>query len=123
MLSPAGKILSIATASVEFSASKSYDVRKVCEIVDFVNLMTYDLHGSWDGKTGINAPTFCRSDDNPKSCVDEAVKFWLRSGCPKEKLIVGAPIYGRSFTLNDPNNNGINAPARPGNAGKFKKRI
>lgn len=119
VLSPRGKILSIATASVASSASKSYDVRRVCEIVDFVNLMTYDLHGSWDGKTGINAPMYCRSDDNPKWCVDEAVKFWLNNGCSAQKIIVGAPLYGRSFTLYNPNNNGINSPAGPGNAGTF----
>lgn len=81
--------------------------------------MTYDLHGSWDGKTGINAPLYCRPDGSQQLCVDAAVKYWQNNGCPKEKLVVGAPIYGRSFTLYDPNNHGINSPAGPGNAGAF----
>lgn len=111
--------MSVAVASVEFSASKSYDIRSVADNVDFVNLMTYDLHGSWDGKTGINAPLYARSDDNQQLSVDAAVNYWLNNGCPREKLIVGVPLYGRSFTLNDPQNNGINAPASAGQAGQF----
>lgn len=51
-------VLSAAVASAEFSASKSYDIREVCESLDFVNVMCYDLHGSWDKKTGVNAPLY-----------------------------------------------------------------
>lgn len=109
-----GKVLTVAVGSVEFSASLSYDIPSVAAIVDFINLMTYDLHGSWDGKTGINAPLYALSGDNQQLSVDAAVKYWLKNGCPSNKLVVGLPLYGRSFTLNDANNNGVNAPASIG---------
>ena len=32
-------------------------------VLDFVDLMTYDLHGSWETFTGINAPLYARSDE------------------------------------------------------------
>lgn len=46
------KLLSIAVGSSEKSASTSYNIPRMAALVDFVNLMSYDLHGSWDVKTG-----------------------------------------------------------------------
>lgn len=31
--------------------------------MDFINLMSYDLHGSWDATTGFNSPLFPRSTE------------------------------------------------------------
>ena len=43
---------------------------------------------------------------------DSAVNFWLEKGFPAERIILGVPIYGRSFTLEDPALNGWGAPAK-----------
>jgi len=46
----------------------------------------------------------------------------LNSGCPPEKLIVGVPFYGRTFTLADKNQNGLGAPTTgPGIAGQYTR--
>lgn len=52
-LTPLQKSLSIAVAATETSASASYDVARVADNVDFINLMSYDLHGSWNNFTGL----------------------------------------------------------------------
>lgn len=40
---------------------------------------------------------------------DYAVRYWLSNGVPSEKLILGMPVYGRNFRLQDPKNNGLGA--------------
>lgn len=42
------------------------------------------------------------------------MKLWEKMGAPKEKIIVGLATYGRSFTLNSPDKNGMNVPTRAG---------
>ena len=46
------KIIAMAVAATEKSASISYDIPKLADQVDFINLMSYDLHGSWNDFTG-----------------------------------------------------------------------
>ena len=46
---------------------------------------------------------------------------WHKAGAPKNKLIMGIAFYGKSFTLQDPSNNGLNAPASRGQAGEVSQ--
>lgn len=57
MLQPLQKILAIAVGASEKTASLSYDIPRMIEHVDFVNLMSYDLHGSWNSFTGLKLKT------------------------------------------------------------------
>jgi chitinase len=42
---------------------------------------------------------------------DYAVKYWVSLGTPKEKINFGIASYGRTFTLQDSNNDGLFALA------------
>ncbi|XP_027976053.1 chitotriosidase-1 isoform X3 [Eumetopias jubatus] len=54
---------------------------------------------------------------------DSAVQLWLQRGTPANKLILGMPTYGRSFTLASPSDTGVGAPATgPGTPGPFTKQ-
>ena len=35
-----------------------YDVPEVVKYVDFLNVMTYDFHGHWEGEVGHNSPLY-----------------------------------------------------------------
>jgi chitinase len=109
------KLLTIAVGATAIRGRESYNIPKIAAKVDFINLMTYDLHGAWDRKTGINAPLY----SSDELSVDSCVKFWLAQGCPKEKLVVGIPLYGRSFTILDTISYDIGQPASAGKPGKF----
>ena len=43
---------------------------------------------------------------------DYAINFWISGGFPREKVVVGLPAYGRSFTLTSASDNGLGAAAR-----------
>lgn len=94
-----------------------YDVPAVASYLDFINLMAYDFHGKWERETGHNAPLYAPSSDSEwrkQLSVDHAANLWVKMGAPKEKLVIGMPTYGRSFTLADPSKHGPNSPASGG---------
>ncbi|EDW62152.2 chitinase-3-like protein 1 [Drosophila virilis] len=100
---PFGYTLSAAVGSAQFSAEISYDIPAIVEYLDFINVMAYDLHGSWDATVGINAPLFgganATKQRDKQLNVDAVVKYWIGAGAPPEKLLLGVPFYGRTFTL------------------------
>lgn len=60
-------------------------------------MMCYDYHGAWDQKTGANAPL--RSNDVLN--VEYTINYMLKLGAPPSKLVLGIPLYGRTFLLED----------------------
>ena len=48
------------------------------------------------------------------SYQDYSVNYWIAGGFPREKIVMGIPTYGRSFTLSSQSDNGLGAAARGG---------
>src|SRR6185369_15317291 len=56
----------------------------IAPTVDWINLMGYDFHGTWDSATNFNAPLFRASDDPADAGLnlDAAVQAYLSAGTP-----------------------------------------
>ena len=51
-----------------------------------------------------------------------AASHWVKGGAPAEKLIIGVPVYGRTFTLSDKTKIDVGAPApKGGQPGKYTR--
>uniref|UniRef100_A0A8C5THP3 chitinase n=1 Tax=Malurus cyaneus samueli TaxID=2593467 RepID=A0A8C5THP3_9PASS len=52
--------------------------------------------------------------------TEYAMNYWKNNGAPAQKLLVGFPTYGKTFTLQNPSNTAIGAPTSgPGPAGPY----
>jgi len=95
-------LLSAAVAAGKWYASQAYEIPKIAQALDWIDLMSYDLHGSWERQAGIHTALFPRKGEqgaNRELNVAGAINIWLKGGCPPEKLVVGMGMYGRSFKL------------------------
>lgn len=51
-----------------------------------------------------------------------SIDYWLSLGVPPEKMVMGIPLYGRCFTLDDIEDNGMLAVAsQPGKPGPYTR--
>jgi len=110
-------LLTAAVAAGKPEIDNGYEIDRVCNGLDFVNLMSYDLNGSWNPYTGINAPLYRRASETGSATqmnVDWAAQYWSANGCARNKLVIGLATYGRSFTLSNANNNGLGAATSGG---------
>ncbi|XP_063384902.1 chitinase-3-like protein 1 [Cydia fagiglandana] len=119
---PKGYLLTSAVAVTQAHIDLSYDVLALNEYLDFINLMTYDFHGTWDPETGANAPLFPQETDGPDVNLNgnHSVHVWIENGASPSKLLFGLASYGKTFNLTDLDNTGTGAPFDgPGEGGPY----
>jgi len=113
-------------ASLEY-AGKGYDIDKLDKNLDFFNLLTYDYHSAHEPAVNHHSPLY-RPDDwsefdfRKELNIDATIKFYLKNGASRDKLVLGIPTYGRSYTLANPDAHEISSPATgPGEEGTGTK--
>ena len=62
------------------------EVGKISTILTEFNLMSYDLHGSWDEVTGTNAPLYYQGFGNEEFNIHSCVEAYVNLGVPREKI-------------------------------------
>ena len=103
-LFPSNKLLTVATPCNPALYEDEMDLAGMIGRLDWVNLLSYDLHGAWDPVTGHHSQLFLNPGD-PKAS-DPLVSRFTQSACisghfnegvPPQKITLGIPTYGRSF--------------------------
>lgn len=91
------------------------ELAKIAQIVDWINIMTYDFHGgSWEATTSHNTGLYGDPSDPYASknfTVDGAIQAYRNAGVPMNKLVAGLEFMGRSWK---------NCPAGPNNDGQYQ---
>jgi chitinase len=79
------------------------DLEGMDPLVDSWHLMAYDYAGSWDSTSGHQAALFANPGnmESTKFNTEAAVDAYLKRGIPSHKIVIGLPLYGRSFMSTD----------------------
>ncbi len=108
-------LLSFAAGGFVKYLEQSVDWNAVIPLVDFVNLMTYDLVGGYATVTGHHTPLhdYMPEQESTGKCVN----WLLDKKLPPGKLIIGAAMYARVWEKVPDINHGLYQP------GKFKRGV
>ena len=105
-----GKVyeLSVALPAPKTKLDDGIDVKKLFEIVDFANIMTYDMRGAWDDYSGHQTALYTNPDDpyaDAGLSVNDPVQYLLSQGAPSEKIVIGCAFYTRGWGKVDAGDN------------------
>jgi chitinase len=94
-----------------------FELKEIAEILDWINVMTYDLNGSGEsGITNFNAAFRASSTDpSPEHTrtyhnVVSSLQVFDEAGVPRAQIVAGVPFYGRGFSGVPNVNNGLYQP-------------
>ena len=76
-----------------------FNMGELAKYVDWINLMSYDLHGSWDSpESYIGSYVYAHTNLTE---ISDALNLLWRNDVPANKVNLGLGFYGRSYTLED----------------------
>ncbi|KAK7014298.1 chitin-binding type-1 domain-containing protein [Favolaschia claudopus] len=85
------------TAPSSFWYLQHFDLPGLMQHADWVNVMTYDLHGTWDGTDPyIGAVVLAHTNLTE---IDMTLSLFNNVGIDPSQIVLGVGFYGRSFQL------------------------
>ncbi|KAF8070443.1 endochitinase [Lyophyllum atratum] len=97
-------ILSAATDIKPFpspSGTPFPDTSRFGDILDYIVIMNYDIKSTPSAGAGPNSPLDdnCAPSSNQQGSAQSALIAWTAAGMPKNRIVLGVPMYGRSYRV------------------------
>jgi chitinase len=73
-----------------------FDIKELVKDVDWFNIMSYDLHGTWD-KGNKWTGAYLNAHTNLTE-IQDAIDLLWRNDIDPDKVVMGVAFYGRAFT-------------------------
>ncbi len=93
-------------ASSSVSTLEKQDYAALYPYVDRINLMTYDMTGPYDGRTGHHSALY------GDVSADAGVKYLMKQGVPASKILIGTPLYSQGWKMNGLSGDPVGAAAK-----------
>jgi chitinase len=78
-------------------SSSRYEVDKITKVMDYLNIMTYDLNSS-EAAT-LHCALYNHGNATPYGSCDTSMMEYVNAGADPKKLIIGAAFYGKKFIV------------------------
>ncbi|KAL8209197.1 hypothetical protein R6Q57_008609 [Mikania cordata] len=91
---------------IPLDIARTFPVASMNQNLDWINAMCYDYHGSWDNNPSVTGTLAALNDPNGTVSTSDGLQSWIDYGLQREKLVMGLPLYGRSWVLENPDVNG-----------------
>ncbi|AHF14066.1 glycoside hydrolase family 18 protein [Niabella soli] len=104
------KIITFAAGGFQTYLDEAVEWKKLSPLINFVNLMTYDLVHGYSTRTGHQSSLYSALPE--EESVNRAIGFFKKIQFPLQKIIVGVPFYVRVFQTDSAVTNGLFQPAR-----------
>lgn len=119
-----GNLLLTTSVLPLVNGSVYHDIRALSPYLDQIHLMTFDYFSPDRQKEEADypAPLYKPSGREDSPNVDATVRSWLERGTQSSKLILGIPMYGRSWTLSGDDFTPPAPASGPGEPGPFTKQ-
>ncbi len=102
--------LSIAAGAGEYFTQNT-EMDKVAQLVNYVQIMTYDMRGGFTHQAGHHAALRASRGDSSGLNTTDMVSLFHRAGVPLEKLVIGAAFYSRVWSGVKNQGSGLLQPA------------
>lgn len=66
-------------------------------LLDYMNIMAYDMAGPWSEKAGHHAALHASPSVPGGASCSRAIDYMLKNGFPAWKIVMGVPAYAHSF--------------------------